>query len=185
MGRSRSPGRHRPVRDREWPFPSTLFFGHWKGEGYRERLEWKAFAHFLSDLAMLRKLLAGRPLDVGRVAELTARPSASATRSPRPCAKGEIQLPEEVAGPMNLNRASVPLLFFASPVQSGGGGFGGGGFGGGGFGGGGGLAAAAQGRRRPPSTPEPTRHLFRFSFSFPVVRNRKKRSITAANDSGI
>ncbi len=54
-------------------FPSTLF-GHWKGEGYRERLEWEAFAHFLSDLAMLRKVLAGRSLDVGRVAGLRHGP---------------------------------------------------------------------------------------------------------------
>jgi len=31
-------------------FPSTLF-GFWKGESYREKLEWDAFARFLSDLA--------------------------------------------------------------------------------------------------------------------------------------
>ena len=35
-------------------FPSTLF-GHWKDDRYREKLEWDAFAHFLSDLAQIRK----------------------------------------------------------------------------------------------------------------------------------
>ena len=34
--------------------PSTLF-GHWKGDKYKEKLEWDAFAHFLSDLALMRK----------------------------------------------------------------------------------------------------------------------------------
>jgi uncharacterized membrane protein YgcG len=48
-----------------------------------------------------------------------------------------IQLPQEMAMPTNLNTVFVSLLLFAPPVQSGGGGFGGGGFGGGGFGGGG------------------------------------------------
>ena len=34
--------------------PSTLF-GHWKGDKHKEKLEWDAFAHFLSDLAQMRK----------------------------------------------------------------------------------------------------------------------------------
>ena len=34
--------------------PSTLF-GHWKDDRYKEKLEWDAFAHFLSDMAMIQK----------------------------------------------------------------------------------------------------------------------------------
>ena len=34
--------------------PSTLF-GHWKDDNYKEKLEWDAFGHFLSDLALIRK----------------------------------------------------------------------------------------------------------------------------------
>ena len=37
-----------------WAAPSTLF-GHWKVDHYKDKLEWDAFAHFLSDLAMIRK----------------------------------------------------------------------------------------------------------------------------------
>ena len=37
-----------------WCAPSTLF-GHWKDDHYKDKLEWDAFAHFLSDLAMIRK----------------------------------------------------------------------------------------------------------------------------------
>ena len=34
--------------------PSTLF-GHWKDDRYKEKLEWDAFTHFLSDMAMIQK----------------------------------------------------------------------------------------------------------------------------------
>jgi uncharacterized membrane protein len=34
--------------------PSTLF-GHWKDDRYKEKLEWDAFARFLSDMAMIQK----------------------------------------------------------------------------------------------------------------------------------
>ncbi|CAG0996593.1 hypothetical protein METP3_03002 [Methanosarcinales archaeon] len=36
--------------------PSTLF-GRWKGEYYKEKLEWDAFRKFLSDMAMMKKYL--------------------------------------------------------------------------------------------------------------------------------
>ncbi|NMA10113.1 MAG: DUF2207 domain-containing protein, partial [Methanomicrobiales archaeon] len=35
-------------------FPSTLF-GFWKGDRYKEKLEWDAFSYFLSDLALIRQ----------------------------------------------------------------------------------------------------------------------------------
>ncbi len=34
--------------------PETLF-GRWKGDAYREKLEWEAFGHFLSDIKMIRE----------------------------------------------------------------------------------------------------------------------------------
>ena len=34
--------------------PPTLF-GHWKDDHFKEKLEWDAFAHFLSDMAMIQK----------------------------------------------------------------------------------------------------------------------------------
>jgi uncharacterized membrane protein len=34
--------------------PTTLF-GHWKDDRYREKLEWDAFTHFLTDMAMIQK----------------------------------------------------------------------------------------------------------------------------------
>jgi len=37
-----------------WHFPATLF-GTWKGDFYRQKLEWDAFARFLSDLAQIKK----------------------------------------------------------------------------------------------------------------------------------
>jgi hypothetical protein len=42
-------------------FPTTLF-GRWKGEYYREKLQWDAFTAFLSDLAMVEKY---GPKDIG------------------------------------------------------------------------------------------------------------------------
>ena len=50
-------------------YPSTLF-GFWKGDHYKEKLEWDAFAHFLSDLAMIKKYKPAGRLHVGRMAGL-------------------------------------------------------------------------------------------------------------------
>lgn len=44
--------------------PSTLF-GHWKDDRYKEKLEWDAFTHFLSDMAMIQKYAPADPVDVG------------------------------------------------------------------------------------------------------------------------
>jgi uncharacterized membrane protein len=105
--------------------PSTLF-GHWKGEGYRERLEWEAFAHFLSDLAMLRKY---SPADLSMWGEWLVYGTALGVgdKVARAMRELNIRLPEEMAMPTHLNTAFVPLLLFAPPIQSSGGGFGGGG----------------------------------------------------------
>ena len=86
-------------------FPSTLF-GHWKGNGYRERLEWEAFGNFLSTWPCSGN--TRRPISrCGANGWSTARPSGSATRWRGPCAT-ERPLPQEMAMPVNLNRAFVP-----------------------------------------------------------------------------
>lgn len=120
-------------------FPSTLF-GHWKDDRYKEKLEWDAFARFLSDLALIRQyspkdmsmwgewLVYGTALGVGKKVE-----SAMEALN--------IELPQ-AAVPLatGVRSAFVPVLAFTPPSRGGsGGGFGGGGSfgGGGGFGGGG------------------------------------------------
>jgi uncharacterized membrane protein len=120
--------------------PSTLF-GHWKDDRYKEKLEWDAFTHFLSDMAMIQKyapadltmwgdwLVYGTALGVGDKVE-----KAMKALNIRVADAG---LP---VGAIGMNYAFLPLLSFSPPSHgsSGGGGFGGGSFGGGGgFGGGG------------------------------------------------
>ena len=119
-------------------FPSTLF-GYWKGNTYKEKLEWDAFAKFLSDLAMIRKyspsdismwgdwLVLGTALGVGDMVEKAMK-------------ELNISIPESMVPVTGIRTAFVPVLFFSPPSRGGGssGGFGGGSFGGGGgFGGGG------------------------------------------------
>jgi len=120
-------------------FPSTLF-GHWKDDRYKEKLEWDAFARFLSDLALIRQyspkdmsmwgewLVYGTALGVGKKVE-----SAMEALN--------IDLPQAgVPLATGIRSAFVPVLAFTPPSRGGsGGGFGGGGSfgGGGGFGGGG------------------------------------------------
>ena len=120
-------------------FPSTLF-GHWKDDRYREKLEWNAFAKFLSDLALIRQyspqdmsmwgewLVYGTALGVGKKVENAMEAL-------------KIDLPQAgVPLASGVRSAFVPVLAFTPPSRGGsGGGFGGGGSfgGGGGFGGGG------------------------------------------------
>jgi len=123
-------------------FPSTLF-GHWKGDGYREKLEWDAFARFLSDLALIRQyspadismwgewLVYGTALGVGDKVEKAMKAlNVSIPEAGVPLASG-------------LNAAFVPVLAFTPPSRGGGGG----GFGGGSFGGGGGFGGGGVGGR--------------------------------------
>ena len=127
-----------------WAAPSTLF-GHWKEDHYKDKLEWDAFAHFLSDLAMIRKyapedlpmwgdwLVYGTALGVGDKVEEAMKALNI------PVAETGVPM-----GVMGMNAFFIPIVTFM-PMNQGGprGGFGGGrgGFGGG-FGGGG-----AGGRR--------------------------------------
>ncbi len=113
--------------------------GRWKGEYYRERLEWEAFRNFLSDLAMIRKyapedlsmwrewLLYGVALGVGDRVEETMK-------------ELRVGLPELhrsflLRHHLHHTHSHVSSSYRSAQVSSGGG-FGvGGGFGGGGAGG--------------------------------------------------
>jgi uncharacterized membrane protein len=117
-------------------FPSTLF-GHWKGDAYKEKLEWDAFAYFLSDLALMRKYA---PSDISMWGEWLVFGTALGVGDKVVKAMKElnISLPEADVS-LGLRSAFVPVLLFTPPSSGGGSGFSGGGSfgGGGGFGGGG------------------------------------------------
>ena len=114
--------------------PSTLF-GRWKGEYYKEKLEWDAFRKFLSDMAMMKKYL---PEDVVVWKEWLIYGTA-------------LGVGENVIKAMNALNVVIPDVSTASSVYysfhsvnssvasaysaATGGGGGGGGFGGGGAGG--------------------------------------------------
>jgi len=121
--------------------PSTLF-GRWKGDYYKEKLEWDAFRRFLSDMAMIKKyapediviwkdwLIYGTALGVG---EKVVKAMEAL----------KVEIPEVYVAPWvymsfhSVNR-SVSSAYTAATGSKGGlgGGFGaGGGFGGGGAGG--------------------------------------------------
>ncbi|ABN58385.1 MULTISPECIES: DUF2207 domain-containing protein [Methanoculleus] len=120
-------------------FPSTLF-GFWKGDHYKEKLEWDAFSYFLSDLALIRQyspadlsmwgewLVYGTALGIGDKVEQAMK-------------NLHINIPD-VGVPLYSNMPVIfaPIVLYSPPSSGGGsGGFGGGGSfgGGGGFGGGG------------------------------------------------
>ena len=108
--------------------PSTLF-GHWKDDRYKEKLEWDAFTHFLSDMAMIQKyapadlsmwgdwLVYGTALGVGDKVE-----KAMKALNIRVADTG---VP---VGAIGMTSAFLPLASFSPPSHgSSGGGFGGGG----------------------------------------------------------
>jgi len=120
-------------------FPSTLF-GVWKGDRYREKLEWDAFAHFLSDLALIRQY---SPADLSMWGEWLVYGTALGLgdKVEQAMKNLNISLPD-VGMPLYSNMPVIfaPIVFYSPPSSGGGhGGFGGGGSfgGGGGFGGGG------------------------------------------------
>jgi len=120
-------------------FPSTLF-GHWKDDRYKEKLEWDAFARFLSDLALIRQY---SPQDMSMWGEWLVYGTALGVGKKVESAMEALQIDLPQAGvPLasGVRSAFVPVLAFTPPSRGGsGGGFGGGGSfgGGGGFGGGG------------------------------------------------
>lgn len=120
-------------------FPSTLF-GIWKDDHHKEKLEWDAFAYFLSDLALIRKY---SPADISIWGEWLVYGTALGLGDKVEVAMKDlnINLPD-VGVPLYSNMPMIfaPIVFYSPPSSGGGsGGFGGGGSfgGGGGFGGGG------------------------------------------------
>ncbi|MCK9278404.1 MAG: DUF2207 domain-containing protein [Methanoculleus sp.] len=119
-------------------FPSTLF-GVWKGDHYKEKLEWDAFAYFLSDLALIRQY---SPADVSMWGEWLVYGTALGLgdKVEQAMKNLNISLPD-VGVPLYSNMPVIfaPIVLYSPPSSGGSGGFGGGGSfgGGGGFGGGG------------------------------------------------
>ena len=121
-------------------FPISLF-GTWKGDFYRERLQWESFRRFLSDSVMMQRyspddisiwgdwMVYGTALGVGdRVSETLK--------------SLKIQVPDLPSegwfAPALFHTGFSPMLYYSPPSSGSGGSFGGGEFGGGGgFGGGG------------------------------------------------
>ncbi|WP_292522102.1 DUF2207 domain-containing protein [Methanoculleus sp.] len=119
-------------------FPSTLF-GFWKGDHYKEKLEWDAFGYFLSDLALIRQY---SPADLSMWGEWLVYGTALGLgdKVEQAMKNLNISLPD-VGVPLYSNMPVIfaPIVLYSPPSSGGGGGFGGGGSfgGGGGFGGGG------------------------------------------------
>jgi len=122
-------------------FPSTLF-GQWKGDAYKEKLQWDAFAYFLSDLALIRQYA---PSDISMWGEWLVFGTALGVgdKVVKATKALDIRLPEAGLA-LGLTSTFAPVMLFAAP-SSGGGGFGGGG--GGSFGGGGGFGGGGVGGR--------------------------------------
>ncbi|WP_317064110.1 DUF2207 domain-containing protein [Methanoculleus caldifontis] len=123
-------------------FPSTLF-GIWKDDHYKEKLEWDAFAYFLSDLALIRQY---SPADLSMWGEWLVYATALGLgdKVEQAMKNLNISLPD-VGVPLYSNMPMIfaPIVLFSPP--SSGGGFGGGG--GGSFGGGGGFGGGGVGGR--------------------------------------
>ena len=119
-------------------FPSTLF-GFWKGDHYKEKLEWDAFAYFLSDLALIQQY---SPADLSMWGEWLVYGTALGLgdKVEQAMKNLNISLPD-VGVPLYSNMPVIfaPIVLYSPPSSGGSGGFGGGGSfgGGGGFGGGG------------------------------------------------
>lgn len=124
-------------------FPATLF-GHWKDDRYREKLQWDAFAYFLSDLALMRKY---SPDDLSQWGEWLVYGTALGVGDKVEAAMRDLNVSLPDAGVPLYSRMPfifVPIVAFSPPSSGGGGG----GFGGGGsFGGGGGFGGGGVGGR--------------------------------------
>ena len=122
-------------------FPSSLY-GKWRGEAYKEKLEWDAFTRHLDDLSQIERY---PPDDIGMWGEWLVYGTALGVGDSvvRALKQLNIDLPEaQYARSMPVYFHRFVLASTRKVSSSGGrvsGSFGGGGFGsGGGFGGGGG-----------------------------------------------
>ena len=106
-------------------YPSTLF-GHWKDDKYKEKLEWDAFAYFLSDLALIKQY---SPSDISQWGDWLVYGTALGVGKHVEKAMKELNVHIPEAGvPLGLmHGAFIPIVAFSPPSQGGSGGFGGGG----------------------------------------------------------
>lgn len=120
-------------------FTRSTLFGRWKGEYYKEKLEWDSFRNFLSDMAMIKKyapediviwkdwLIYGTALGVGE--KVVEAMNAMNVNIP------EVDFAPHVYTSFHSSSATVTSTYSAATGGSGGGFGGGGGSGGGGAGG--------------------------------------------------
>ncbi len=122
-------------------FPSTLF-GHWKDDRYKEKLEWDAFAKFVSDLALMKQY-SPADLSMWGIWLIYGTALGKGDKVEKAMKELNISIPE--AGvPLGFYGAFIPVMAFVPPSKGGSGGFGGGG---GSFGGGGGFGGGGVGGR--------------------------------------
>jgi uncharacterized membrane protein len=125
-------------------FPQELF-GRWKGEGYREKLEWDAFRNHLSDLSQMRKYA---PEDISMWGEWLVYGTALGVGDSvvRAMSELDINIPEATY----IRRMPIffhPFVVASQPSRTRGGKAFGGGRVGGRFGGGGGVGGGGAGVR--------------------------------------
>ncbi|MEI7435046.1 MAG: DUF2207 domain-containing protein, partial [Methanomicrobiales archaeon] len=102
-------------------YPSTLF-GHWKDDKYKEKLEWDAFAYFLSDLALIKQY---SPSDISQWGDWLVYGTALGVGKHVETAMKELNVHIPEAGvPLGLmHGAFIPIMAFSPPSQGGSGGF--------------------------------------------------------------
>ncbi|MEI6293099.1 MAG: DUF2207 domain-containing protein, partial [Methanomicrobiales archaeon] len=98
-------------------YPSTLF-GHWKDDKYKEKLEWDAFAYFLSDLALIKQY---SPSDISQWGDWLVYGTALGVGKHVEKAMNELNVHIPEAGvPLGLmHGAFVPIVAFSPPSQGG------------------------------------------------------------------
>lgn len=117
--------------------PSALF-GRWKGDYYKEKLEWDAFKNFLSDFAMIKKYA---PEDISIWKEWLIYGTALGVGDKVRDAMSDMKVFIPLATAERGMRVYISHAYTSSAPRSSGSGGGGGGFGGGGGSGGGGGGA--------------------------------------------
>ncbi len=123
-------------------FPSTLF-GRWRGDRYKEKLEWDAFRNMLSDLAQIKKYA---PQDISMWGEWLIYGTALGVGDKVRDAMKTLY----VKIPEFDNLVMMPIILrpvISTPIRTVSSSGGHGGSGGGGFGGGGGLGGGGGGAR--------------------------------------
>lgn len=117
---------------------SSTLFGRWKGDYYKEKLEWDAFRNFLSNFAMIKKYA---PEDLDMWKEWLIYGTALGVGDKVREAMDAMNIIIPIAAAESGMRTHFAHAYSSSAPRSSGSGGGGGGFGGGGGSGGGGGGA--------------------------------------------